>query len=164
METVELRRAVNDMLNMNTEMKKIISAEVSKNFSNKTKLFLEEIVSNTKIIKDCVIYDNEGINESDINWDNFSKYVRDLTEYEVDCNEFRIEKNEINNSQYQKLAYKMHDMLKSKFPNRKFAVYVCINGDYIEIRFHTYRITEGLWLDEHLDKYSNPVLCLWDND
>lgn len=39
-----------------------------------------------------------------------------------------------------------------------------INGDFIEIRFHTYRIMEGFWLDENLDEYSNPVLCLCDND
>ena len=70
-----------------------------------------EIISKTKIIKDCVIYDDEGINESDINWNVVSKYVRDLTEYEVACNEFRLRKDEFKNNQYQNLAYKMHSMI-----------------------------------------------------
>lgn len=109
-------------------------------------------------MKDCVIYDEDGINEDDINLDRIMKFVFDLTGYEIGCNEFRVEKNDIKDNQYQKIAINLLEMLETKYKNRKFAVYVCVNDDYIEIRFHTYRQEDGLWLDKNLNEYNVPVL------
>lgn len=36
-------------------------------------------------------------------------------------------------------------------------VYIILNED-IELRFHTYRDDERLWLDENLNKYDTPIL------
>ncbi len=37
-------------------------------------------------------------------------------------------------------------------------VYISVYDDEIELRFHTYRKNESLWLDENLDKYDTPIL------
>ena len=147
------------MVNMNTQMKKIISNENNQKCDEKIHVFLKGIVSKTKIIKDCVIYD-EGTDESDVDFDSVLKIAGDLTGYEVGCNEFRYERNEILTYPYLNIATDLNDMLKSKYRNRKFVIYVCVGDDYIEIRFHTYRETEISWLDEDLNKYDQPILCL----
>ena len=153
-----------DMINMNEKMKKAITVANNEDLDTKTIAFLEEIVSKTKIINDCVIYDDEGIEESDIDWDRIGKFFGDLTGYEVSSNEIRLWKDEFRTQQYQKIASSLHNMLKNKYRNRRFAVYVCVYEDSIDIRFHTYRITEGFWLLEDLNGYEDPIICLWDNE
>lgn len=150
------------MLIINDEMKKIISNSVTQRLDIKTKTFLQEIVNNTKILKDCVIYDEDGIEESMINWNRMLKIVGDATGYEIGCNEFRLEKDEVGAGQYQMLAYELHAMLKDKYPNRKFVIYLSVNDGYPEIRFHTYRTEDGFWLQEDLNVYIAPILCLHD--
>lgn len=146
------------MLNMNDKMKKIISNESNLNLEKKYLAFLDEIISKTKRVGDCIIYDDEGISDSDINWEKIFKLVGDFTGYEVACNEFRWEKGECDVTQCQKLAQDMLNMLQNKYKEKQFVVYVYINDGNIDVRFHTYRATEGFWLMEDLNGYDNPIL------
>lgn len=148
------------MINMNNQMREIISYENNQKCDEKIHGFLKEIINKTKIIRDCVIYDDEGINEFDIDFDSVLKMVGDLTGYEVSCNEFRYEKNEVTAHSYINTAVDLNNMLKNKYKNRKFVIYVCVEDECIEIRFHTYRKTESCWLDKDLNKYDKPILCL----
>ncbi len=147
------------MVNMNNQMRKIISNENNQKCDEKMHEFLKGIINKTKIIRDCVIYDDEGIDESDVDFDSVLKMVGDLTGYEVNCNEFRYEKNKIITYSYLNIANDLNNMLENKYRNRKFVIYVCVGDECIEIRFHTYRETEGSWLDEDLNKYNKPILC-----
>ena len=52
--------------------------------------------------------------------------------------------------------------MKNKYPDRKFVIYLSVNGDDPEIRFHTYRTEDGFWLQEDLNVYITPILCLHD--
>lgn len=147
------------MVNMNDQMRKIISNDNDQKRDEKMHEFLKGIINKTKIIRDCVIYDDEGIHESDVDFDSVLKMVGDLTGYEVNCNEFRYEKNKIINYSCLDIATDLNHMLENKHRNRKFVIYVCVGDEHIEIRFHTYRETEGSWLDEDLNKYNKPILC-----
>ncbi len=149
------------ILTINDKMKKKISNNVPQSLDNKTKAFLHKIVNNTKILKDCVIYDEYGI-EDMIDWNSILEIVGDATGYEIGCNEFRLEKDEVGAGQYQMLAYELHAILKDKYPDRKFVIYLSVNGGYPEIRFHTYRTGDGFWLEEDLNVYITPILCLHD--
>lgn len=146
------------MVTMNDEMKKIISVENNQEADEKILYLLQDIVSKTKIIKDCVIYDEEGIKESDVDFESVLKVVGDLTGYEVGCNEFWFEKGKIAANQYLSVAEECNRMLKRKYKNRNFVVYICESDRCIEIRFHTDRAEESSWLVEDLNLYNNPIL------
>lgn len=147
------------MVNMNNQMRKIISNENNQKCDEKMHEFLKGIINKIKIIRDCVIYDDEGIDESDVDFDSVLKMFGDLTGYEVNCNEFRYEKNKIITYSCLDIATDLNHMLENKYRNRKFVIYVCVGDECIEVRFHTYRETEGSWLDEDLNKYNKPILC-----
>ena len=148
------------MVNMNDKMRNIISDYNIQEYDEKMHRFLKEIVSNTKIIKECVIYDVDGINESDVDFDSILRMFGDLTGYEVSCNEFRYERRKGSACSYLNVADDLKNMLESKYLGREFVIYVCVDSEYIEIRFHTYREAEDSWLDEDLNKYSKPILCV----
>ena len=102
------------MVNMNKIMKKMLLEDEKDNEISKIDLITEEVVSKTKLIRDCIIFDEDGmLDESEINFSRILKFDKDWTGYEVSCN---------------------------------------------ELRFHTYRKDEGLWLDKDLNKYDNPIL------
>ena len=86
-------------------MKKMLRGNKEYNEMSKINLITEEVVSKTKLIRDCIIFE--------INFSRILKFDKDWTGYEVSCN---------------------------------------------ELRFHTYRKDEGLWLDKDLNKYDNPIL------
>ena len=79
------------MVNMNKIMKKMLLEDEKDNEISKIDLITEEIVSKTKIIRDCVIFDEDGtLDESKINFSRILKFVMDWTGYEVSCNELRF--------------------------------------------------------------------------
>lgn len=49
-------------------------------------------------------------------------------------------------------------MLSQKYEGRKFGIVISLYDEAIDLRFHTYRSDEGLWLDKDLNKYDNPIL------
>lgn len=147
------------MVKMN-DMMNVILRDKQEEFSLQLDFMLTEIVSKTKKIKDCIIYDENGnLEEEKINFDKILTFVGDWTGYEVSCNELRFERESIPQSQFGLLARELSDMLSNKFNKKKIVVYILLFDNEIELRFHTHREGEGLWLDKDLNKYDIPILC-----
>lgn len=148
------------MINMNEMMKNIIKEKKGGDYNIELDNIINKIVDNTKIIKECIIYDEEGrIKEGKINFDRILKFVGDLTGYEVSCNEFRFNREIIIPTQFCVFADKLSNRMLKKYPGKKFVIYIILDED-IELRFHTYRESERLWLDENLNQYDTPILNL----
>ena len=76
------------MVNMNDSMKQLLqkSGEVEDVF--KLNQISEKVVNGTKLVKDCVIFDETGkLDETKINFSRILKFVKDWTGYEIACNE-----------------------------------------------------------------------------
>lgn len=148
------------MVNLNSAMKKLLSTENYKKETIKTKFKIKDVVSKTKIIKDCVIFDeNEEWEETKVNFDRLLKWVGDWTGYEVSCNELRYSKSELPPNQFLCFVEGLNSALSKKYEGRKFVIIISVLDDgVIDLRFHTYRKKEGLWLNKNLNKYDNPVL------
>ena len=138
---------------MNDMMNAILKDEKELEFSLQLDSILTEIVSKTKKIKDCIIYDKDRtLEEEKITFDKILQFVGDWTGYEVSCNELRFERNNISQGQFRVLASRLGDMLSQKFNGKEIVVYILLCDNEIELRFHTYRENEGLWLDKDLNK------------
>ncbi len=147
------------MVKMNDMMNAILKDEKGAESSLQLDSILTEIVCKTKKIKDCIIYDKDGtLEEEKINFDRILQFVGDWTGYEVNCNELRFERNGISQSQFEVLASRLGDALSQKFNGKEIVVYISLFDNEIELRFHTYREDEGLWLDKDLNKYDMPIL------
>lgn len=149
---------VSNMLYMNKAMKKIVSNQTIESCDNKFNTILDNIIKKTRRIKESVIYDEDEIDESSINFERIFKFVDDCTGYEISCNEIRIETVMLSSNQYVTFANMLQKMLKNKYRDKDFVVYICLNDDYIEVRFHAYRENEGFWLNENLNMYNTPIL------
>lgn len=144
---------------MNDMMNAILKDEKGEESTLQLDSILIEIVSKTKKIKDCIVYDKDGtLEEEKINFDRIFQFVGDWTGYEVSCNELRFERNSISQSQFEVLASRLGDMLSQKFNGKEIVVYILLCDNEIELRFHTYREDEVLWLDKDLNKYDMPIL------
>lgn len=145
---------------MNDMMNAILRDEKVEESSLQLDAMLTEIVSKTKEIKDCIIYDKDGTLEAEkINFKRIIQFVGDWTGYEVSCNELRFERKSIPQSQFEVLASRLGDMLSQKFNGKEIVVYISLCDNEIELRFHTHREDERLWLDKDLNKYDMPILC-----
>lgn len=54
---------------------------------------INNIVSNTNYINECVLYSEDKIKEEEINQERISNIYKDKTSYEVNCNEIIYDKN-----------------------------------------------------------------------
>ncbi|MBE5938358.1 MAG: hypothetical protein E7265_10065 [Lachnospiraceae bacterium] len=148
------------MVKMNDMMKAILKDENGEESNLQLDNILTKIVNKTKKIKDCIIYDqNDTLEEEKINFNRIIQFVGDWTGYEVSCNELRFERKSIPQSQFEVLASRLSDMLSQKFNGKEIVVYILLCDNEIELRFHTHRENERLWLDKDLNKYDNPILC-----
>lgn len=148
------------MVRMNDKMNKILNNDRPMELSMQIDAMLTEIVNRTKIIKDCIIYDEEGtLKEENVKLDRILRFVGDLTGYEVSCNEIRFNRNDVSQSQYLMVAYKLNSKLGTKYTGKKIVTYISEFDSEIELRFHTYRENEGSWLNDNLNKYDVPILC-----
>lgn len=144
---------------MNDRMKRILKEGKQDERRTKTRFIAEEIIEKTKLIKECIIYDEkQDLDESKINFDIILKIVKDLTEYEISCNELRFYQDEIPVDQILYFVESIESLLSLKYKERKFGIIVSIQKEEIELRFHTFREYEGLWLDSDLNKYDIPIL------
>ena len=84
------------MIYLNSAMEKLLLNENDKKEALETGMIIREVVNKTKIIKDCIIFDENGkLEESKINFDRILKLVGDWTGYEISCNELRYFKSEL---------------------------------------------------------------------
>lgn len=148
------------MVNMNEMMKLILEREENLECNSQIDKILYEIIDKTKIIKNCIIYDKDGtLKEDKINFSKIIYFFGDWTGYEVSCNELIFERQKILPNYFLALANKLSYLLSQKYDGKKIVIYISLSDDEIELRFHTYREDERLWLDEDLNKYDKPILC-----
>ncbi len=149
------------MLKFNKAMEQIISSQIFENDSRKYNIIIDRIINNTKPIKEAIVYDTEGIDESLVDFKKIFEYVNDWTDYEIMCNEILIPFSDLPVSQYTIFAKQLKEALQFKFDGKRFVIYLFIKNEFIELRFHIYREDEGLWLDENLNVYDSPVLLVF---
>lgn len=145
------------MVNMNDIMKQLL--QEGEQEISQISFIAEEVANRTKLIKDCVIFDENGkLDENKIDFSSILKFVKDWTEYEIGCNELRFSQEDIPFNQLLYFTEALNTKLSQKYKGRKFGIIIAIHGEWVDLRFHTYRADEGLWLDKDLNKYDNPIL------
>ena len=145
--------------NINEKMEKVLNDE-EQECSEQTTELLKNIVAETKLVRNCMGYDKAGnLKEENIDFDGILEIVGDWTGYEAGCNELRLPLQSIQPEQYLAFAEGLGRLLSDTYGGRECAVYLLLVDDEIELRFHTIRENEPLWLDENLDAYDCPILC-----
>lgn len=148
------------MIKMNEMMKLILEGEENQECNLQIDKILYEIIDKTKMIKDCIIYDKNGtLKEDNINFNRIIDFFGDWTGYEVSCNELIFERQSILPKYFLSFANRLSYLLSQKYDVKRIVVYISLCDDEIELRFHTYRHNEGLWLVDDLNKYDKPILC-----
>ena len=151
-------------MGLNTKMKNIIYDRInSEDLRDHISEFCDNYLSKTKIIRDCIIYDQEGnLSEDKINFERILKLYGDWTGYEASCNEIRLtdylDLNKENIGNIIDVFNHLKEGLLNMYPNRKFCIIFSMDESDITVRFHTYREVEGLWISEDLESYDNPIL------
>ena len=143
----------------NQGMKEIMKQTNSQEIDVDTKESLDIVINNVRILKNCLIYDTEGINETDIDLERLLKFTGDLSGYESGVNEIML--NKTSRSNYLTIAVYVLNELKKRFSDREIAVYVIIKDKYIEIKFHTYRIQDELLFNIEDVPNIEPTLCVY---
>lgn len=89
------------MVNMNDRMKKLLQESRKTEEVSKINQLSKDVVNRTKLIRDCIIFDETGeIDETKINFNQILKFVKDWTGYEISCNELRFSKKEIPSNDF----------------------------------------------------------------
>ncbi len=144
------------MINTNWMMSQILLKEGEKQ-GLQAKMISKEVIKKTRLIRNCVIFDENGtLNEERMNFDRILKIVG--AGYEVSSNELRFSKGEIPRNQILYFVDCLNLELSRKYGERKFGIIISLYDGSVDLRFHTYREKEGLWLDNNLDKYDVPIL------
>lgn len=147
------------MIMMSDSMKRLLKKSRKEIDRVKLNGISQNLVQSTKLIKDCVIFDETNkLDENKINFVQVLKFFKDWTGYEIGCNELRISISEIPYQGFMYFVEKLNADLVKKYKGRKFGIILSIVNQEIDLRFHIYRADEGLWLDKDLNKYSNPIL------
>lgn len=144
------------MININWMMNQILLKEGEKK-GLQAEMISKQVIKKTRLIRNCVIFDENGtLNEERMNFDRILKIVG--AGYEVSSNELRFSKGEIPRNQILYFVDCLNLELSRKYGERKFGIIISLYDGSIDLRFHTYREEEGLWLDNNLDKYDVPIL------
>lgn len=94
----------------NQGMKEIMKQTNSQEIDVDTKESLDIVINNVRILKNCLIYDTEGINETDIDLERLLKFTGDLSGYESGVNEIML--NKTSRSNYLTIAVYVLNELK----------------------------------------------------
>ena len=144
------------MININWMMNQILLKEGEKK-GLQAEMISKQVIKKTRLIRNCVIFDENGtLNEERMNFDRILKIVG--AGYEVSSNELRFSEGEIPRNQILYFVDCLNLELSRKYGERKFGIIISLYDGSIDLRFHTYREEEGLWLDNNLDKYDVPIL------
>ena len=144
------------MININWMMNQILLKEGEKK-GLQAEMISKQVIKKTRLIRNCVIFDKNGtLNEERMNFDRILKIVG--AGYEVSSNELRFSKGEIPRNQILYFVDCLNLELSRKYGERKFGIIISLYDGSVDLRFHTYREKEGLWLDNNLDKYDVPIL------
>ena len=85
---------------------------------------------------------------------------QDFTGCEMWYNEICISRDELKIEFIPYFIDRLKELFNIKFPNRRICFIVYFNEclDSIVLRYHTYRKSEGLWLEKNLECYDDPIL------
>ena len=148
------------MLLMNQRMLNVMERKAFEDNKSKSDLIINEVVENTILKNDCLLYDKEKtIQKSSVSALWIKETFFDLSGYEASINEIRYDKTFFSDVNIFRLLDKLHNEIETKFC-RKIVVYFSLHDTEVEIRFHTHRPSEADWLMENLDAYDSPVLCM----
>lgn len=117
------------------------------------------IIECTHCVGETIIYDEENINESDVDWEKIFSFTNNYTGYEIGCNEFSIPIDKVENVSVYLLALDFLKRLKNKFSDVEFVIYFLINNEKLEIRYHVFRENEEFWIHD-FNKIEYPFLCM----
>lgn len=124
-------------------------------------LLIKEIISKTKLIGSCVLYDCDGtLTEEAIDFEWALRVNGDYTGYEVSCNEICVAAEAVPVSQLLPFAGELDKALRDHYKGTAFGIILAIEQTGIVLRIHTHRAPEGLWLNENLDQYDTPLLYI----
>ena len=144
---------------MNKKMNNITSKSNEQQFNLENDVMIREIINKTKKIRNCIIYDEDNtLEEEKIHFDRIVKMYGDWTGYEVSCNEIVFDAETIEEKYYLTFAENLRKVLSEKYA-RNVVVYLIKSDNLIELRYHSYREDEDLWLDDNLDIYNDAILC-----
>jgi len=130
-------------------------------FEGLQKLFNKKIV---KIVDTFIIEEVHESIDVEVAEKNFDKLIRmntDKTGYESSCNEFRII-DYFSETLSVEDQWEIGMIVMENFLQKEDFPFPCIfyygyDESILTMRFHKYRASEGLWLLEDLEGYSNPV-------
>lgn len=120
--------------------------------------FCRSLLESTELIQDCIIYNpNKSYSVDTVNIDFLKKTYGDLTGFEMYCNEIVVDGNFFESRTICFLIDTLRNLFETKFPNKRIVI-ILTNNDICQLRFHTYREEEGLWLDENIDNYKDEAV------
>ena len=131
------------------------------NIDNNIECICQGIISKTKEINNCILYDSDNrLSKDTLNFEILLESTKDFTGCEMWFNEICISLSELQIEFIPRFINKLKELFGVKFPNKKICFIVSFNDviESIVLRYHTYRKSEGLWLTGDLNEYDSPIL------
>lgn len=148
----------------NIKMQLLVQNSKNNELTEIDKIKLEEMLENFFLYKDCIV--------SNIYQKSYKKHYKNLRSLGYRNIEIEYEMNEItvldlvnldtNNAGVIKEVFKVVKAnLKEKFPNRTICIIFIWNEEeprFSQFRIHTYSKEEGLYIDENIESYDEPIM------
>jgi len=148
------------MIYMNQAMiNKLIKNKTNDN-KNKAKQIVKNIVDNTILKAEMLLYDKEKkYLKSSISLQWIKDKFQDFTGYENSINEICYNQDYFSDINIFYFINKLNVELKKKFC-KEIVLYLSFHDLYVDIRFHIFRSHEGNILNDNLDLYEEPIICM----
>ena len=144
------------MVNKNAAMEKLLNGQRQQSAESMAE-FVALIVEKTRLIGEAVVYDDEGIDETKVDFSRIFSFVNDWTGYEISCNEIQVNCSQYSADDCIILIRDIKNALEDCFQNRRFVVFVTITEQEAVIQFHTFRENAQSWLLQDIELYSEPI-------
>ena len=142
------------MICLNKKMAVLLAEEKSFD-TNDIKQLCVGIVSKTRHINDCILYDFS--NPEKINWDYVLKTYGDLIGFETSQSEIIIPDEIFCRNGISILLTELEKLFHKRFQNKRVCFILSHNGLGL-LRFHTYTSMDKMWLSHDLEGYKEAVL------
>ena len=148
------------MLYMNQAMINELIKNKTNDNKNKAKQIVQNIVDNTILKGEMLLYDKEKkYLKSSISLQWIKDKFQDFTGYENSINEICYNQDCFSDINIFYFLNKLDVELKKKF-YKEIVLYLSFHDLYVDIRFHIFRSHEGNILNDNLDLYEEPIICM----